>query len=621
MEQIKFPGVLSLVLQQILYGYNAIRLAIDRLHGNRCNMTPSTTADHSVSLMVIEGGLTAIAVALAFLAPRIGSSFFSPIERAFGRLARKQGLSVAVVGATAFLLRLAILPLFPIPHPFVPDDFSFLLASDTFASGRLTNPTPAMWQHFESIHITMQPTYMSMYFPAQGLVLAAGKVLAGHSWYGVLATSALMCAAICWMLQAWLPPTWALLGGMLAVLRLGLFSYWINTYSGGGTIAALGGALVLGALPRFMKSLRLRDSLLMAIGIVLLATSRPYEGILLCLPVAFVLGRWIFFGSNRPTMGLLLRRTAAPLALVLLAGAWMGYYDYRAFGSPFTPPYKVDRTTYAMAPYFVWQSARPEPVYRHAIMRHFYYHNELTAFEQIHTLSGFLPQTLVKAARGLLFFAGIALLPPLIMLRRVLMDGRTRFLVICCLVLAVGILIEIFLIPHYLAPFTAAFYAIGLQAMRHLRVWHPAGQPVGVGLVRLMVTVCFVMAGLRLYAGPLRFRINKWPASEWSDEWYGPAAQFGTARANVETRLGQLHEKELVIVRYTPDHNPIDEWVYNAADIDHSKVIWAREMDAANNCELMQYYKDRKVWLVQPDLKPTGVSPYPSACQQTASVR
>jgi hypothetical protein len=51
---------------------------------------------------------------------------------------------------------------------FLPDDFSFLLAGDTFAHGRLTNPTPAMWTHFETIHITMQPTYQSMYFPGRG---------------------------------------------------------------------------------------------------------------------------------------------------------------------------------------------------------------------------------------------------------------------------------------------------------------------------------------------------------------------------------------------------------------------------------------------------------------------
>src|SRR4030081_1468381 len=263
-----------------------------------------------LSLIMIEGGLTAIAFAVACCWPRLGSAFFRRVERALGRLARKKSLSVAVVGFAALLLRLAILPLCPIPQPFVHDDFSFLLAADTFASGRLTNPTPAMWTHFESFHITMKPTYMSMYFPAQGLVLAAGKVLMGHPWFGLLVITALMCSAICWMLQAWLPPGWALLGGILAILRLGLFSYWINTYAGAGSIAALGGALVLGALPRFMKGVRLRDGFLLATGVILLGTCRLYEGMLLCLPVAFVLARWIFFGKNRPAAAVLLRRTA-----------------------------------------------------------------------------------------------------------------------------------------------------------------------------------------------------------------------------------------------------------------------------------------------------------------------
>ena len=140
-------------------------------------LTPAP--DRRTSLMLIEGGLTAIAVAVAFCCPSLGSRYFSNIEWLFGRLARRKGLAVAAVGATALVLRLAILPLCPVPNPFIPNDFSFLLASDTFASGRLTNPTPAMWIHFESIHITMKPTYMSMYFPAQGLVLAAGRVLLG----------------------------------------------------------------------------------------------------------------------------------------------------------------------------------------------------------------------------------------------------------------------------------------------------------------------------------------------------------------------------------------------------------------------------------------------------------
>jgi hypothetical protein len=576
---------------------------------------------HGPSLRIIEGGLTVIVVAVAFCLPRLGSTYFSRIERVFGRLARRQALAVLAVGVTALLLRLAILPLCPIPEPFVQDDFSFLLAGDTFASGRLTNPTPVMWTHFESFHITMKPTYMSMYFPAQGLVLAASKVLTGRPWYGVLCVTALMCASICWMLQAWLPPTWALLGGVLAILRLGLFSYWINTYTGAGSIAALGGALVLGAFPRFMREERLRDSFLLAAGVILLASSRPFEGALLCLPVAAVLGWWLFFGKNRPAAGLLVRRTVVPLALIIAVGAGMGYYNYRVFGSPLTPPYKIDRATYAVVPYWVWQSPRPEPVYRHKVMRDFYVvDHELPVFQKLHTSRGFLSEIVLKPLATILFFGGIALFPPLIMLWRVFRDRRIRFLVVSTLVLAAGMLAGTFLLPHYLAPFTAAFYAIGLQAMRHLRLWSPGAQPVGMSLVRLTVSLCFVLTLFRLWAQPLHLRIADWPGSTWFTEWHGPD-EFGAARAHVEAGLEQLPGRQLVIVRYSPDHDASNEWVYNAADIDGSKVIWAREMDAANDLELIHYYKDRNVWLVQPDTKPAQVSPYAVSRQETVALR
>jgi hypothetical protein len=574
-------------------------------------MLASSAPTNDLSLMLIEGSLTLIAVAIPFALPRLGDAWFSRVERAFGRLARSRGKAVAAVGLTALLLRLAILPFCPIPLPFIPDDFSFLLAANTFALGRLANPTPAMWIHFESIHITMQPTYMSMYFPAVGLVLAAGKVLFGNPWFGILIVCALMCAAICWMLQAWLPPTWALLGGILAILRLALFSYWINTYSAGGAVAALGGALVLGALPRLTRTPGRRYGLLLATGIVLLATTRPYEGLLLCLPVAAFLGHWLCFGKNRPSVSVLVRMSAWPLAILIAAGSWMAYYDMRAFGSPTTLPYTVNRAAYAIAPYYVWQSPRPAPVYNHESLRYFYFQNELVEFNKIHKTSGFLPQTIAKVLRSFEFYAGLVLLPPLIMMRRIILDRRIRFLVLCVSVLAAGMVIEIFLIPHYLAPFTSAFYAIGLQGMRHLRVWRPGGQPIGTAIVRFSVAICLFLAAVRLFPGPVHLALPEWPASSWEDRWYGPD-HFGTERARVESEMEQFPGQQLLLVRYSSRHNPLNEWVYNGPDIDTSKVVWAREMDAAHNLELMHYYPDRKVWLVEPDMLPATVLPYPA---------
>jgi len=183
-------------------------------------------------------------------------------------------------------------------------------------------------------------------------------------------------------------------------------------------------------------------------------------------------------------------------------------------------------------------------------------------------------------------------------------DRSTLTLLAVLGVSAAGSVLVNFYSAHYSAPVTGLFLAVVLLVMRQMRRWNAAG----LFLTRCIPLICVLMLGLRAAAAPLHFPLSEFFEYAWYQK--GP---HELGRVAVQRELETMPGGQLVIVRYQPDHKPFREWVYNDADIDQAKVIWAREMDpSAKNQEVIDYFKDRQAWLLEADEVPAKLTKYPS---------
>jgi hypothetical protein len=549
--------------------------------------------------MVIISNFELISLAVlalcAWIFPRLGSPVFRWFEQRIGHLARRKRLAVGMVGLIPILLRIALLPILPIPAPAIHDEFSYLLAADTFAHGRLTNPPHPMWLSFETFHVNMHPTYASKYPPAQGMVLALGQLI-WHPWLGVLLSIGAMCAAICWMLQSWFPPQWALLGALLAAARFGSFSYWINSYWG-GAVAATGGALAIGALHRVLRRQRLRDVVMLAAGLALLANSRPFEGLIFSIPIGITLIVRML-RNDGVSVQTKIRKTVIPImAILALLGVWIGYYNWRVSGNPWLFPYTLNHRTYETEPLFVWQTPKPTRTYNNAQFDLFY--NVWSRSQYRRSWADIKRVTGEKLDNYWGTFLGPVSILPGFMLPWVLRDRKLRLLLVTFVLSWVGMLSVGWWGAHYAAPITCLAFALLIQGMRHLRQVRFETRMVGLAWLRvsaLMVFVTFGAAMLQQIRHPYSWTFG-----------FGPG---NLSRAKILSDLKKQPGQHLVIVRYGHPHYVHNEWVYNEADIDGAKVVWARELQNDQDEKLLSYFGHRHVWLVEPDNASIELKPY-----------
>ncbi len=545
------------------------------------------------SLIFLDLVPSIVALGLILLIPPEGLKLFHIVTTALTRIAARPQLSLWLVAGFAVLCCIGLSLIFGVPEPRVHDEFSYLLAADTFLNGRVTNLTHPLWRHFETFHVIHQPTYASKFFPAQGLVLAGGRLIGGHPIIGVWVSVAALCAGICWMLRAYVPRRWALLGAILALLQVrlavhvgagGIWGYWSQSYWG-GAVAAFGGTLLFGALPRIMRKPTVGNSLLFALGLVILANSRPFEGLVASILPVTRLVIWLA-RDNRFPRGLRLSQVGLPIMILVVAAAGMiGYYNFRVTGAPLQFPYQVHKDTYMESPLFAFQDLATPKAYNHERIRNFHTGWELYPYLAQQTVLGVLAETGKKLATLWGFYIGPMLSLPLLMVLPFLWrNQRMRLPLAVCALLVIAFMPLNWVLSHYAAPITCLTSLLGVQALRQVRLWSWQGRAVG-RRIAYGIPVAFIASTMVTTAIQLKY------FSDWNTE-----------RARLVGELNQKPGRHLVLVRYNTAGNDKQEshveWVVNEADIDNAKVVWAREMNAEQNQKLLQYFKGREFWLL-----------------------
>ena len=532
----------------------------------------------------IELGLSALLMALAW----ISKPYLEPWGRRAAEQTRWCMLALAVAPVA---LRLILLPKHPEPTPQVYDEFAHLLVADTLRHFRLANPMHPMHQFFETFFTLQDPAYSSIYPIGQGSVMAIGRAIFGTPWAGVLMGIGALSALCYWMLRAWTTPLWSLIGGVLAVIEFGPLSQWTNSYWG-GSAAACAGCLAFGALPRLKSAPRTRDAILLGAGLGLHLLTRPYESIVLLLSVSLFYAPW----KKVPLKAATIAAFAVVPAIVLVLAQ-----NKSVTGHWLMLPYQLSQQQYGVPTSMTFQTA-PAPHRQLTPQQALEYRSQMSYRDRNgESLQSYLLR-LEYRVRYYRFFFLPALYLTLPFFFIALREYRFVWVALTLLLFILGANFYPFFYPHYIAALTCLFVLVSVTGLRQLcRLRLSTGREAAWMVLALCGAHFLLWYGVNLFDVQALLPYETW-------DQVTPAGQ--DRRTEVIDALKDEPGEQLVFVRYSPRHVFQQEWVYNAADIDAARIVWARDLGPEQDEQLLHYYPDRKAWLLDPDTQPPDLTPY-----------
>jgi hypothetical protein len=517
--------------------------------------------------------------------------FWRPFIAPFAaKFSRRTVWCMLLMGTLPVALRLILLSHHPVPNPDIYDEFGHLLVADTLRHARLANPPHALPQFFETFFVLQRPTYSSIYPIGNGLLLAIGWTVFGLPWSGVLLATAAFCALCYWMLRGWTTPGWALFGGLLAVLEFGPLNQWTNNYWG-GAFSAAAGCLVFGALPRLRNRGLIRDGIMLGLGLGLHLLSRPYESIflLLCVP--------LFLGKHYPRKALL----AAALVCLPALGVTL-LQNKRVTGNWTQLPYSLSQYEYGVPAALTFQTA-PAPHIPLTPQQELDYRMQRNFHPGADTAASYFNRLFYRIRYYRFYFY-----PPLYLALIAFVCSIRSYRWVCvpaaCLLFALGTNFFPAFQFHYLAGVVCLFVLMSVRGLQWI-----TRLPWGKETARILMFFCLaqfvfwyaphLLEGSGFPLEPLRFDV-------WNSINHGNPER----RIEVNRQLSAIPGGLLVFVRYWPQHPFQEEWVYNGADIDSQRIVWARDLGADENRKLQAYYPGRKPLLLEPDARPPRITLY-----------